>query len=356
MGVWENLGRFVRSGGVLIALSSLPTNSETEFPSDRVGRLAKELFGDATAGPSTRANSAGGGGVFLPAGSEGLLPIAIQGVLEPDVSVRGRRTPIRATHRRVGGHEVYFLINDSARAWQGEAGLSGDGTGEWWDPATGRMRPVEAPGVVKLDMEPYGAALYRYKTARVPQRHALKDGMLPNLVVEPLPVVEPSLVKGEHVRGELVAGKPEAASGVRSWTAAVGLTKGQVDTFCFLNFRHAKVIDLSKAECLAIDTWVPTRQSVSAQLLVILKEKDGGDFLATSGRSLAASGHCRSFIPLDRFQLAGWSKDGDGVLDLARVAEVRVGWGGYLGREGEEVRFTLAAPWAASLEHSGPKP
>lgn len=77
---------------------------------------------------------------------------------------------------------------------------------------------------------------------------------------------------------------------------------------------------------------------------MILHEKGGGDFLATSGRSLGMSGHEQTFIPFARFQLAGWSKDSDGELDLQRVDEVRVGWGGYYGSEGETVDFSLAKP------------
>ena len=47
---WENLARFVRSGGVVISLGSLPANSEAEFPSARVQDLAKEMFGSVHAG------------------------------------------------------------------------------------------------------------------------------------------------------------------------------------------------------------------------------------------------------------------------------------------------------------------
>ena len=69
-----------------------------------------------------------------------------------------------------------------------------------------------------------------------------------------------------------------------------------------------------------------------------------GDFIAETGRSLAASGRESNFVALNRFQLAGWSKDDDGVLDPKRVACIRIGWGGYYGAEGEMVQFSTACP------------
>ena len=69
-----------------------------------------------------------------------------------------------------------------------------------------------------------------------------------------------------------------------------------------------------------------------------------------SGRSLGSPGREVSFIPLNRFQLAGWSKDADGELDLRRVEEIRVGWGGYFGQEGESVEFTLASAQMGTMK------
>jgi hypothetical protein len=77
---------------------------------------------------------------------------------------------------------------------------------------------------------------------------------------------------------------------------------------------------------------------------MILAEEGGEDFIASTGRSLASPGRERSFIPFRQFQRAGWSKPGDGTLDLKRVRDLRVGWGGYLGAEGEVVRFSVALP------------
>ena len=93
LAAWENLAQFVRQGGAVIALGALPANSESEFPSARVQTLAKEIFGVSGTGstlhrePQSHVNAAGGAGIFLPAGLEGLLPLVLDGLLEPDVKV-----------------------------------------------------------------------------------------------------------------------------------------------------------------------------------------------------------------------------------------------------------------------------
>ena len=355
LAAWENLAIFVRSGGVLIALGTLPASSEAEFPSPRVQGLAKELFGKAGDGPATQAHPAGGAGVFLPAGSESLLAVVLNGLLEPDVKVSGSRAPVRATHRHVEGHELYFLINDSPQPWEGDVRLCVNGHGEQWDPATGKVVSLGNIDHLKLSLEAYGGTFLRFPVARQPLRQAGKSGTLPNLGLRSLPEVKPGVGKGEFVQDELVAAPPNTQISRPAWTATGTLTKGQVDTFLFVRLPYPQLLDLSTAECLVIDSWVPSGQRAATALLVIVQAQDGGDFLASTGRSLSASGHDRSFVPMSRFQLAGWSKDADGRLDWKRIKEIRIGWGGYLGTEGQKVQFTLAVPQMAELAPSAAK-
>ena len=340
LAAWENLARFVRGGGVVIALGALPANSESEFPSSRVQALAAELFGSSTREPRTRAFPSGGATLFLPRGSEAMLPLALRGIIEPDVSLADPHAPLRVTHRRIDGHEVYFLINDSAKPWSGDVRIAASGVADQFDPATGAVRPCSSGGPISLSLEPYGAALFRFTTPSLPRRLPIAEGTLPNLTIRPLPRSEPMEGHGEFVRATL---RPDT-TGRPAWDTQAVLTKGKVDVHLFVGFPYQPAADLSTAEAVVIDTWVPEGQATPISLLVILHEEGGGDFLAPAGRSLATPGHERSIIPLSRFQLAGWSSDRDGVLDLKRVSAVRVGWGGYLGTEGESVRFSLAAP------------
>jgi len=351
---WENLARFVRHGGVVIALGALPMNSETEFPSPTVESLARNVFGAVTTGYSVKSDKAGGGGIFLPAGTEGLLPTLLDGVLERNVTVHAARSPVRATHRRIDGREVYFLVNDSSKAWQGEVSLSVTGAGERWDPAATAVAQTNLGPRVSLKLEPYGAALLRYPSAQLAQTRKLKSDALPHLSQHPVPDVKPIMIQGEFVRAELTRDTACSKPGSPAWRASAVLTRSQVDTFMFLRFSFPEPIDLSDAKYLVLDTWVPEGQQTGNQLLAIVQEKGGGDFLAATGRSLGRPGHQRVFVPLSGLQLAGWSKDDDGELDLKRVSEIRIGWGGYLGTEGERLEFSAALPQIGSTSGPGP--
>jgi hypothetical protein len=268
------------------------------------------------------------------------------------VKVADPRAPVRVTHRRIANHEVYFVVNDSSRAWSGAVGFSA-GQGERWDPGTGRMVEAVRNGSVQLALEPYGAALFRFSEVSRPGRRAIAAGPLPNLSLKPVPHIEPTTPHGEFVQGELARDESRSTPGAPSWQVTSTITRSQVDTFLFTQFHYAQPLNLSTADCLVVESWVPPDQKTPSRLLVILHEDGGGDFIADTGRSLSGPGHERSYVPLSRFQHAGWSKDDDGVLDAKRVSDIRVGWGGYLGIEGERVQFSVALPQIGSLTVPG---
>jgi len=355
LSAWENLTKFVRQGGVVISLGAMPSNSESEFPSARVQSLAKEIFGENVSDflsdrePHSHVNAAGGAGIYLPYGLESLLPLVLDGLLEQDVKVAETRSPLRVTHRRINKSEIYFIINDSAEPWTGEVDFAAAGIGERWNPATGKMEETFTSNSARVSLEPYDAAFFRFASAKPPRRRTFTSGGLPNLVLSTVPEVEPTEVHGEFVRAELAPDAARSRANSPAWQAAAVLTKGNVDTFLFLQFHYSQPPDLSDADCLAIETWVPDGQSTPSQILVILHEEGGGDFIAETGRSLADTGREQSFVALSRFQLAGWSKDDDGILDLKRVSDIRIGWGGYFGVENETIQFSVTQPQAGSV-------
>jgi hypothetical protein len=352
MAAWENLARFVRQGGVVLALGTLPANNESEFPSPRVQTLAREVFGGSTRAASTgqeplsATNTNGGAGIFLPFGLEALLPRVLDTVLPPDVTISEAKAPLRVTHRRLENREVYFLINDSDKPWSGQVSFAATGSGERWNPATGRLEDNLAANEARLSLEPYAAAFVRFSAAKPFAHRPMDAGALPRLSLRALPLVEPTAPHGEFVRAELTRGAAHARTGSAAWQAAAVLTKSKVDTHLFTQFHFAQPMDLGDADCLAINTWVPEGQSTPNQILVIIHEEGGGDFLAETGRSLAAPGWEQTCVALNRFKLAAWSKDADGALDLKKVSDIRIGWGGYFGAEGEKVQFSVALPQA----------
>ena len=348
LAAWETIVRFWRSGGVVISLSALPANSAEEFPCARVQGMAEEMFGGGT-GPRVSTNAAGGVGVFLPSGAEALLPVVLDGVLEPDVSVAGPGSPLRTTHRRIDGWEVYFLVNDSDAVCEATVAVAAEGQGEYWDPATGRVSAIDAGTDVPVALGPFGAAILRYPSRRQPRRRTPQDGGLAGLSLTPLGTTEPQTGKGEHVRADIAAvPRPDRAEGL-AWRAHGVLTKGDVDTHLFLSFRYDAPVSVGGSHCLVLDTWVPDGQTTPSRLLALLGEDDGSTYLAQTSRPLGAPGHVRSFVPLSSFSLAGWSEDPDRGLDVTRIRSVSIGWGGYYGRANEVVEFTVGLPSVGRL-------
>jgi hypothetical protein len=334
LAAWENLARFWRGGGLVIAAGALPANSERQLPAPRVQALAREMFG---AGGELRVitNAAGGAGVFLPVRMMAFVPTMLDRLLERDVRCDDPHSPLRATHRRVEGHDVYFVINDSGQPWNGTIHLRGKGLGEQWNPQTGMASPLADSSDVPLHLDPYGALLFRFPHSQSPARRSGFGGALPVLACAPLPGVAPVIAKGQFVHAELSG---DAASG---WRARATLARGQVDTHLFLSCNFSPPLDLSGADGVVVDTSVPEQQATNSQLLIILRQKNGGDYVASTHRHLDVPGRVRSQVLLSEFSLAGWSKDPGGHLDLSQVTSIRVGWGGYLGVEGEKLDFTL---------------
>lgn len=178
LAAWKNIRRFWLAGGVVIAVGSLPVNSETDFPSAPVIKIAKEVFGE-TGGSAWCVNADGGAGVYLPAGNEQMVMSALDAVLEPDVSIADPRAPIRATHRRIDSKEVFFIINDSKQAWSGDIALAAAGPGQAIDPTTGKSAKLDSPDNVNVKLDPYSAVILRFADARKPRRLPAKAGPIP---------------------------------------------------------------------------------------------------------------------------------------------------------------------------------
>ena len=346
LAAWENVAALWRQGGVVVAIAARPANSEAKFPSPRVQAIAAELF-PRTHSANVHTNAAGGVAVFLPMGADALLPIALDATMEPDVRTADPRSPLRATHRRIDEHDVYFVINDSAEPCEDTLTLRGTGSGELWDPASGKSSPL-AEGPVEVALGPYGGVFFRFAAARPAKRFAPSDGGLPGLAADWLPAVEPSVSKGKFVQAEVSA---DSRSGFErpGWRALGTLTKGQVDTFLFLNFTYPKPLDLSAAHVLLVDAWVPPGQKTHSELLLIVRDQDGDSHYAHTGKMLGAEGLSQICVPIHALKPAGWTRPHDGKLDLAQIATITIGWGGYYGEEKEAVEFAIAPPRAGRL-------
>ncbi|HQL96202.1 MAG TPA: glycosyl hydrolase, partial [Candidatus Hydrogenedentes bacterium] len=324
---WENLYDLWRAGGGVVALGALPVNSDKGFPCDRTGEIRDALFGDGASG-EVRTNRKGGFALHLAAGQEGLLVRALDGVLSPDLAMPAG-APLRMTHRRIDGQEVYFLINDGPEAWSGAVSLCAEGGGMRWDPATGQGAEESDAKNIPLSLGPYGGMLLTFPRAAKPEWRNPQDGGLPGMTVTALPPAAAVVIGGEHVRGDV---HPLADGG--PWAVMADVTKSNVDVFQFLCFSWQADVDLSGAECLVFDTEVPG-QTCTTALLVVLRDARGVETLAETGVPLGVAGRTRVHVPLSAFQRAGWSGGPAGPADFAQTRDIRIGWGGYLGTEGE---------------------
>jgi hypothetical protein len=345
---WAKLATFAEAGGVVVAIGERPRNSDSRFPDPTVVGIGEALFGPESAVDlaSAGTTAAGGGGLFLPDASAVLLPAAIDAVLAADVAA-APSSPIRATHRRIGDEDVYLIANDSNETVAEPIRLPVDaGTDlKIGDPSTGETRTIAAGdrGAVAVELGPYEALLIRAASVRPRERRPLKVGGLPGVELRKLDLPRAVVGRGEFVR-ETVA----EADGATTFRATI--VKGDVNVHLFASFTFPAVVDFSDADGLVVDTTVPADQRTPTQLLIVLRATDGGEFLAQSARSLAAPGPARAFVPWSSFSRPGWSRKGSDVLDPARVAEVRVGWGGYFGAEGEVVEFRLDGLSAAAVK------
>ncbi|MBM3335738.1 hypothetical protein FJY63_13855, partial [Candidatus Sumerlaeota bacterium] len=169
---WQNLAEFWRSGGVVVDVGALPANSESEFPSPAVQALAREMFGEGGLDEARFQTSARGGiAVYLRERDGAKLPALLNALIEPDVKVAPEDSPLRVTHRRKDGHEIFFVINDSATPWEGEVSLSAGGKGERYDPATGAIVPLASADRIAVKLSGYGGVLFRFDKASPRRRY-----------------------------------------------------------------------------------------------------------------------------------------------------------------------------------------
>jgi hypothetical protein len=346
IGAWETIIRFWESGGIVIALGALPANCQGQFPSPRVQAIAEEMFG-REAGSKTEpivikqsaaASGIPGVGVFLANGIESLLPSILDNFLEPDVSLADD-APIRVTHRRIDDREVYFLINDSRASWEGPATFRAEGPGEQLDPASGTIVQIPGPRDIPVKLGPFGGMLFRFPHAA---QLTLVQPKAPTFESLDLPHLgKPAVLKGEFVDGKA---EPATNNPDSPWRAEAVLTKGEVDTFLFLGFDFASPADVSGAEYVLVETEALPPQSAPAKLYVILVDREGREFFVRTGYGLDQSGPHQCYLPLNGFERAMWKTTPDGDFNWSAVTSIRVGWGGYYGREGERLAFRTTLP------------
>ncbi len=329
--VWRKLYRFWQEGGVIVSLGALPQNSEKEFPSPEVEGMASQLFGKGE-GLSIKKNKKGGVAVFIPRNAVALLPAVLDRIIEQDVKVREPRSPIRITHRRIDNRDVYFLINDSGEPYK--VGVSFRGKeGEVWDPKDGSVKPLPKERWVELEFGPYDGLFVCFPAVELPKR-LTPSGEDLFKGESPTPS-EVRISSGEFVEGDLSRTDD-------MWQTKGKLKKGEVDCFLFLSFLYSQPLNLRDVDCLSFRIFLPKGQGSPARLFAILRDGEGVDFLADTGLTISEGSTGDVLIPLGAFHAVPWGKGEN--LNWGNIVAISIGWGGYYGKEGEELRFSARPP------------
>lgn len=339
---WEKLRDFWENGGIVIFLGLLPQNSEKDFPSPKVKKIANELFGEEEK-IAIKSSEKGGAAVFLPFGSTSLLPTLLDRLLERDVELKEQNTTVRITHRNINGYDVYFIINDGDTPSKQALKFRGK-EGEIWDPKDGSVKPLPPNEWIELELEPYGAIFVRFSKVGTPKK------LLPKGTKELFKLYSPSFSPptmglGEFVEGEIEETKLEEK---KAWQVRGKVKRSNVDCFLFLSFLPYSPIDLRDVKFLRLDVAVPKGQKSPANLFVMLIDKNGTEYIANTGLVLSDSGENELFVPIYSFQSVPWKERAS--LDLEHITAINIGWGGYYGEEGEEIYFTTSAPELVALK------
>lgn len=148
---WEQLLLFASQGGRIVALGQKPRNTKELFPDpDLVGRF-EDMF-------HNRENV-----VFIQDWDPSQLETVLTDWLDRPVRLADENLPLRLAHRKIGAHELLFLINDSEDPVTTDVSFVFGRMGlEEWDPATGQVRSISRNSEVSL--LPYHGKIYRARS------------------------------------------------------------------------------------------------------------------------------------------------------------------------------------------------
>lgn len=339
--VWKTVAAFHAGGGVVMAVGTVPANSTSTFPCEEVVRLSREIFGESGVEPiSIRPNDRGGVGVYVSQDYARWASKALDRVLDPDFAADSAKSPLRYTHRRTEGKDLYFVINDSPQAVSEKATVCAEGPCEVWDPATGGRASWTSGS--SLSLGPYGGTFIVSAKCRAPKR-LQPGGAGVTIKIEAAPI--------GGVIGAPLQFQPGAPGHVAStvtvlpedaFRAESTIREGNRDCWSFPRATFPKPADLSRFAGLSFRSEVPEGQDgCGTALLVTLTEAGGATYLASTGRSLSAAGAQSSSAWFEDFHVLG-KPDPNGRLDLGKIEAVAIGWGGYHARTGEKIAYTIS--------------
>lgn len=147
MNTLNRIADFVRVGGRVILLESLPKNSLSSFPSEQVSNKMTEMLNNTIAAV-----------YYEPTFKPKILNLLLEGLMNRDM-VLDSYAGVLHSHKRIGGKHVYFIINDTNAPKTVKATFPTAKALETWNPQTGEIKPVEPTTV--LTFGPYDGMIVR---------------------------------------------------------------------------------------------------------------------------------------------------------------------------------------------------
>jgi hypothetical protein len=162
--VLQKIEELVKAGATVVGRKPTRANGLTDYPNmdEKVRKLADEVWGDCD-GEKVKERSFGRGKIIW---GKMLREILTERGIRPDFSFTGvnKETDLDYIHRRVGGNDIYFVVNKKDSWEEADCVFRINGkVPEIWYPDTGEMREcavfdfVDGGTRVPLRLGPYGS-------------------------------------------------------------------------------------------------------------------------------------------------------------------------------------------------------
>ena len=148
--MFERISAFAADGGKVVVLEALPVNSFAEFPCERIASGFEAML-----------NMQGGvrpAVYFEQAFDPTLLNNLLEGILPRDIVLSSYRGVLHC-HRKIGGRDVYFIVNDTAVPLSLGVSIPAARSLECWNPQTGQIAPMQPSSTLALG--PYEGMIVR---------------------------------------------------------------------------------------------------------------------------------------------------------------------------------------------------
>ncbi len=149
---WTNLVKYWKSGGRILFVGTKPMNTTEAFPAPGMAKQVEAMLKDRS-----------GHVKFITEADALQTGKVVDQWLSPQLKASDNAN-LRMTHRRKDGYDIYFVMNESDKAWNGQIELTGK-QAEMWEPISG-SRSMLTGTVAEAKLDPWAGCILRMKAAK----------------------------------------------------------------------------------------------------------------------------------------------------------------------------------------------